>query len=91
MSAPTAAQSPSAQALRDAFGAAIERVEVSCGDTIVYVSRERIHDVLAWLKETPTQDFDYLTDVTAVDYRDAERPLEVVWQLRSLAARPTCA
>jgi len=87
MSAPAAAPSPSAQALRDAFGPAIERVEVSCGDTIVYVSRERIHDVLAWLKETPTQDFDYLTDVTAVDYRDEERPLEVVWQLRSLARK----
>jgi NADH-quinone oxidoreductase subunit C len=87
MSAPAVAPSPSAQALRDAFGAAIERVEVSCGDTIVYVGRERIHDVLAWLKETPTQDFDYLTDVTAVDYRDEERPLEVVWQLRSLARK----
>jgi NADH-quinone oxidoreductase subunit C len=87
MSAPAVAPSPSAQALREAFGAAIERVAVSCGDTIVYVSRERIHDVLAWLKETPTQDFDYLTDVTAVDYRDEERPLEVVWQLRSLARK----
>ena len=87
MSAPAVVPSPSAQALRDAFGAAVERVTVSCGDTIVYVSRERIHDVLAWLKETPEQDFNYLTDVTAVDYRDAERPLEVVWQLRSLTRK----
>jgi NADH-quinone oxidoreductase subunit C len=87
MSAPAVVPSPSAQALRDAFGAAIERVAVSCGDTIVHVSRERVHDVLAWLKETPEQDFNYLTDVTAVDYRDAERPLEVVWQLRSLTRK----
>jgi NADH-quinone oxidoreductase subunit C len=87
MSAPAVASSPSAQALRDTFGPDIERVAVSCGDTIVYVRRERIHDVLAWLKETPGQDFDYLTDVTAVDYRDPERPLEVVWQLRSLARK----
>jgi len=28
---------------------------------------------------------DYLVDVTAVEYRDRERPLEVVYQLRSLA------
>ncbi|MFL5505398.1 MAG: NADH-quinone oxidoreductase subunit C, partial [Gemmatimonadales bacterium] len=84
MSAPAVLPSPSAQALREAFGADIDRVAVSCGDTIVYVRRERIHDVLAWLKETPEQDFNYLTDLTAVDYRDAERPLEVVWQLRSL-------
>ena len=87
MSAPAVLPSPSAQALREAFGADIERVAVSCGDTIVYVRRERIHDVLAWLKETPEQDFNYLTDLTAVDYRDAERPLEVVWQLRSLTRK----
>ena len=60
------------------FGDAIERHVVSCGDTIVYASRERVHDVLAWLKETPGQRYNYLTDVTAVEYRDPERPLEVV-------------
>ena len=38
-------------------------------------------------KTTPGQEFDYLTDVTAVDYRDPERPLEVVYQLRSLARK----
>jgi NADH-quinone oxidoreductase subunit C len=43
--------------------------------------------VLGWLKDTPGQDFNYLTDVTAVDYRDPERPLEVVYQLRSLERR----
>lgn len=73
--------------LRSQFGAAITRVTASCGDTIVYVTRESVHDVLAWLKETPGQDFDYLTDITAVEYRDPERPLEVVWQLRSLARK----
>jgi NADH-quinone oxidoreductase subunit C len=51
------------------------------------VSRDRSHDVLAWLRDTPAQRFDYLTDVTAVDYRDLERPLEVVYQLRALARR----
>jgi NADH-quinone oxidoreductase subunit C len=79
--------SPSVAALRTEFGAAIERHVVSCGDTIVYVTGERQHDVLAWLRDTPGQEFDYLTDVTAVDYRDVERPLEVVWQLRSLGRR----
>jgi NADH-quinone oxidoreductase subunit C len=73
--------------LRAEFGAAVERHLVSCGDTIIYVSRERQHDALAWLRDTPGQEFDYLTDVTAVDYRDPERPLEVVYQLRSLGRR----
>jgi NADH-quinone oxidoreductase subunit C len=78
---------PGLPALRDAFGDAVERVAVSCGDTIVYLRRDRAHDALAWLKQTPGQEFDYLTDVTAVEYRDPERPLEVVWQLRSLGRK----
>ena len=80
----SAAISPSVEPLRAQFGAGVTRHAVSCGDTIVYIERERAHDVLAWLRDTPGQQFDYLTDVTAVEYRDPERPLEVVWQLRSL-------
>lgn len=79
--------SPSVAALREAFGPAIERHLVSCGDTIVYVARDRVHDALAWLKDTPGQEYDYLTDLTAVEYRDPERPLEVVYQLRSLGRK----
>ena len=81
------APSPAVAALRAAFGPAILRDEVSCGDTIVWVERGRAHDMLAWLKETPGQAFDYLTDITAVEYRDPERPLEVVYQLRALARK----
>jgi NADH-quinone oxidoreductase subunit C len=78
------ALSPSVPALRTEFGPAIHRHVVSSGQTFVYVDRDRSHDVLAWLRDTPGQEFNYLTDVTAVDYRDPERPLEVVYQLRSL-------
>jgi NADH-quinone oxidoreductase subunit C len=79
--------SPSISALRSEFGPAVERHLVSSGQTIVYVTRARSHDVLAWLKDSPGQEFNYLTDVTAVDYRDPERPLEVVYQLRSLGRK----
>jgi NADH-quinone oxidoreductase subunit C len=79
--------SPSVPALRSQFGPSVERHLVSSGQTIVYVSRDRTHDVLAWLKDTPGQEFNYLTDITAVDYRDPERPLEVVYQLRSLGRK----
>jgi NADH-quinone oxidoreductase subunit C len=81
------ALSPSVSALRSEFGPAVERHLVSCGQTIVYVSRDRSHDVLGWLKDTAGQEFNYLTDVTAVDYRDPERLLEVVYQLRSLGRK----
>jgi NADH-quinone oxidoreductase subunit C len=79
--------SPSLAPLRAEFGGAITRHAVSCGDTIVYVDRDRSHDVLAWLKDAPGQEFNYLTDITAVEYRDPERPLELVWQLRSLGRK----
>jgi NADH-quinone oxidoreductase subunit C len=79
--------SPSVPALRAEFGSSVERHLVSCGQTIVYVSRDRSHDVLAWLKDAPGHEFNYLTDVTAVDYRDPERALELVYQLRSLGRK----
>ena len=81
------AVSPSVAGLRAEFGDAVGRHVVSCGDTIVYLANARAHDVLAWLRDSPDQRFDYLTDVTAVDYRDPERALKVVYQLRSLPRR----
>jgi NADH-quinone oxidoreductase subunit C len=54
------------------------------GETIVFVARERLLDAMRWLKDTPGQDFDYLVDVTAVEFRDRERALQVVYFLRSL-------
>ena len=82
-----AAASPSVAALRARFGNGILRDRVICGDTVVWVAADRAHDVLAWLRDDPGQGFDYLTDLTAVEYRDGELPLEVVYQLRSLARR----
>lgn len=83
----TGALSSSVAALREAFGPAIERHFTSSGQTVVYLARDRSHEILAWLKDTPGQEYDYLTDITAVDYRDPERPLEVVYQLRSLSRK----
>jgi NADH-quinone oxidoreductase subunit C len=71
-------------ALRARFGGAVQRELVSCGDAIVYLARQEAHPIFAWLHADPAQKFDYLTDITAVEYRDVERPLEVVYQLRSL-------
>jgi len=81
------ALSPSVAGLRSQFGPAIERHLVTAGQTVVYVARDRAHEILAWLKDSPGQEFNFLTDITAVDYRDPERPLEVVYQLRSLGRK----
>ena len=77
----------SVDALRATFGTAIGRALEVCGDTIVYVDRARAPEILKWLKETPGEEYNYLVDVTAVEYRDPERALEVVYFLRSLHRR----
>ncbi len=72
-------------ALQATFGNAIGRAsELRDGWTSVTVRAERLREVMAWLHDTPGQRYDYLVDVTAVEYRDRERPLEIVYQLRSL-------
>ena len=78
---------PSVEALRRQFGPTIGRTLVTCGDTIVYVAAARVREVLGWLKETKGQEYNYLVDVTAVEYRDPERPIEVVYELFSLERR----
>jgi NADH-quinone oxidoreductase subunit C len=69
---------PSADALRRQFGPAIRRVAESCGDTIVTIDAARNREILGWLKQTPGQQYNYLVDVTAVEYRDRELPIELV-------------
>ena len=76
---------PTVERLRATFGDAIGRAAVARdGLTSVVVRGAVLRDVMRWLKETPGQQYNYLVDVTAVEYRDQERPLEVVYQLRAL-------
>jgi NADH-quinone oxidoreductase subunit C len=78
---------PSADALRQRFGSSIKAVDVVWAETTVVVDRAAVHDILQWLHDDPSQRYDYLSDVTAVEFRDLEQPLEVVWHLRSLPFR----
>ena len=75
---------PSVQRLQATFGDAIGRAAVVCGDTIVYVDAPSLLKVMTWLRDTPGEGYNYLVDLTAVEYRDRERPLEVVYLLRAL-------
>ncbi len=78
---------PSAEALRAQFGDVVQRVDVVWGETTVVIEAARALDVVRWLHDDDGQQYDYLSDVTAVEYRDRGRPLEVVWHLRSLPYR----
>ena len=78
---------PSAEALRARFGNAIRRVDVVWGETTLFVDPTRVLEIVRWLHDDAEQRYDYLSDVTAVEYRDLETPLEVVWHLRSIPFR----
>lgn len=80
-----AAARDSVAAMRSAFGAAVGAARESAGQLAVSVEPGRAREILAWLRDDPGQRYDYLCDVTAVEYRDPELPLEVVYQLRSLS------
>lgn len=83
----TPVPNPSVAELEARFGGDILRWAISCGDTYVVVAKHRAREILAWLKDDPGQRYDLLLDVTAVEYRDRERAIEVVYELWSLERR----
>lgn len=78
---------PTAAALATTFPGAVQRSEVIWGDTVVYVEPSRVLEIMQWLHDDPEQRYDFLADVTAVEYRDFDSPIEIVWHLRSLPFR----
>ena len=78
---------PSVDALRAQFGSAVQRHEVTWGETCAWVDAARIREIVLWLRDDPSQQYDYLVDITAVEHRDSVAPLEMVWHLRSLPYR----
>ncbi len=80
---------PSVVELQGRFDEAVLRHEVVAGDEhVVFVEPDRVFEILQWLKEDPDQLYNYLSDVTAVDYGSG-RPLQVVYQLYSIPLRRT--
>ncbi len=78
---------PSAAALLRRFPKSVERVDVVWGETTVVIAPTSVIDVIRFLHDDPGERYDYLSDVTAVEQREIEQPLEVVWHLRSLPYR----
>jgi NADH-quinone oxidoreductase subunit C len=78
---------PSARRIEDRFPDAFVRADVVWGETTVFVRPESVLEVVQYLHADAQERYDYLVDVTAVEYRDMEQPIEVVWHLRSLPFR----
>ena len=78
---------PSAAAIQARFAGVVSRIDVVWGETTVVVEGSQLLEVVRWLHDDPSQRYEYLSDVTAVEFRDRGRPIEVVWHLRSIAFR----
>lgn len=74
---------PTVERLRATFGEAIGRHLVVAGDEhVVYIDPARNLEILKWLRDDSESRYDYLQDLTAVDYGNGVS-LEVVYQLWS--------
>lgn len=70
-------------ALRAKFGDSVFRHEVHAKDEhVVFVDAASAREILGWLRDEEGLEFDFLLDLTAVDYGGG-RPLQVVYQLYS--------
>lgn len=78
---------PAAAAMQSRFLGAVQRVDVVWGETTIIVAAAQVGEIVRWLHDDPQQRYDYCSDITAVEFRDLERPIEVVWHLRSIPFR----
>jgi len=74
------------QELRAAVPAASLEPAASVDMPAIYVDREHVLELFRALRDTPSLQFTFLSDLTAVDYLPAEPRFEVVYHFASLGA-----
>ena len=74
-------------ALSASFGDTILESGSYVGDEMAIVPRERLLDVLGFLRDDEAMAFNMLTDLTVVDYLGQSPRFEVVYQLYSLSRK----
>ena len=73
--------------LRERFGDAITETHSMYGDDTAVVARDRILEVLTFLRNDPDLVFNMCSDVTCVDYFGREPRFEVVYHLYSITKK----
>jgi NADH-quinone oxidoreductase subunit C len=80
--------SPQLQHIQDRLGAKVLSLTEPQGDQVVALDRGGLRESFRLLKEDPELSFNFLSDITAVDYWQKQEPrFEVVYQLVSLQQR----
>jgi len=70
--------------LQGKFGESVRPIGEPYGLLTVEIDRERIIEVLGFVKEDAELRFNYLTDITGVHYPDSDRPFCVVYHLHNM-------
>ena len=76
-----------ARALESQFPAAVVELKAFRDQVTVTVNRDSIGEVCRWLRDDPSLEMNYLSDLCAVDYPKSELRFEVVYNLYSLTHR----
>lgn len=70
--------------LKNRFPEAFREAHMNHGDETVIIEKSRVVEVMRWLRDDPATDFNFLMDLTAVDYMGRQPRFEVVYHLYSL-------
>lgn len=81
-------ESPNIHYLKERLAARIVESHAFRGDDTIVIAPEGMREIFRLLKEDPKLDFNFLTDITAVDYLGKKEPrFEVVYHLYSLGLK----
>jgi NADH-quinone oxidoreductase subunit C len=69
--------------LNELFHGAVEKTELAYDFPVFYINKDKIHEVLAYLKNNPEFNFHYLTDLTGFQTAD-EKHLGVIYHLHNM-------
>jgi NADH-quinone oxidoreductase subunit C len=69
--------------IQEEFTDSVLRVHTELGEETVVILKNRLTDLVRFLKEDPELDFNYLIDITAVDYWKRKPRFEVVYHFYS--------
>lgn len=74
--------------VQEKLGSRVLETRLSQGDDVVVLDRSALRESFRCFKQDPSLAFDFLSDITAVDYWQKKEPrFEVVYQLTSLQRR----
>jgi NADH-quinone oxidoreductase subunit C len=75
------------QILSTKFGAQISGIEEPYGLLTFETTKDKIIEVLRFLKEEPATNFNFLTDITAVHYPEKKYGIAIVYHLHSMVKK----